>query len=103
MAMSVLQIRLDENLKNQVSALFERLGMDVSTAVRAFFRRALVENKLPFEMSEVPSATDQEGIRLMNALHEAQRLAYENGVANLSEEEIEAEIKAARAERNKNK
>ena len=103
MAMSVLQIRLDENLKNQVSALFERLGMDVSTAVRAFFRRALVENKLPFEMNEVPSATDQDGIRLMNALHEAQRLAYENGVANLSEEEIEAEIKAARAERNKNK
>ena len=99
MAMSVLQIRLDENLKNQVSALFERLGMDVSTAVRAFFRRALVENKLPFEMNEVPSATDQDGIRLMNALHETQRLAYENGVANLSEEEIEAEIKAARRER----
>ena len=53
MAMSVLQIRLDENLKNQVSALFERLGMDVPTAVRAFFRRALVENKLPFEMKGI--------------------------------------------------
>ena len=98
MAMSVLQIRLDENLKNQVSALFERLGMDVPTAVRAFFRRALVENKLPFEMNEVPSATNQDGENLLNLLHEAQRLAYENGVANLSEEEIEAEIKAARAE-----
>ena len=103
MVMSVLQIRLDENLKNQVSALFERLGMDVPTAVCAFFRRVLVENKLPFEMSEVPSATNQDGIRLMNALREAQRLAYKNGVANLSEEEIEAEIKAARAERKMNK
>ena len=46
---------------------------------------------------------NQDGIRLLDALHEAQRLAYENGVANLSEEEIEAEIKAARAERKKNK
>lgn len=41
---------------------------------------------------------NQDGIRLLDALHEAQRLAYENGVANLSEEEIEAEIKAARRE-----
>ena len=104
MAMSVLQIRLDENLKNQVSALFERLGMDVPTAVRAFFRRALVENKLPFEMNEVPPATNQDGENLLSLLHKAQRLAYENGVANLSEEEIEAEIKATRAEmRNKKK
>ena len=46
---------------------------------------------------------NQDGIRLLDALHKAQRLAYENGVANLSEEEIEAEIKAARAERKKNK
>ena len=47
---------------------------------------------------------NQDGIRLLDALHEAQRLAYENGVANLSEEEIEAEIKATRAEmRNKKK
>lgn len=91
-------------MKNQVSALFERLGMDVPTAVRAFFRRALVENKLPFEMNEVPSATNQDGENLLSLLHKAQRLAYENGVANLSEEEIEAEIKATRAEmRNKKK
>ena len=59
----------------------------------------LVENKLPFDINDVPSATDQDGENLLNLLHEAQRLAYENGVANLSEEEIEAEIKAARRER----
>ena len=39
--------------------------------------------------------------RLLAALHEAQRQAHENGVDNLTEEEIEAEIKAARAERKK--
>lgn len=38
---------------------------------------------------------------LLAALHEAQRQAHENGVDNLTEEEIEAEIKAARAERKK--
>ena len=38
---------------------------------------------------------------LLAALHEAQRQAHEHGVDNLTEEEIEAEIKAARAERKK--
>ena len=45
--------------------------------------------------------TKQDGLNLLAALHEAQRQAHENGVDNLTEEEIEAEIKAARAERKK--
>ena len=49
----------------------------------------------------MPSPTKQDGINLLKALHAAQEQAYKNGVANLSEEEIEAEIKAARAERKK--
>ena len=39
---------------------------------------------------------------ILSALRESQRLAYENGVANMSEDEIEAEIKAVRAERRGN-
>ena len=48
-----------------------------------------------------PTPTKQDGLNLLAALHEAQRQAHENGVDNLTEEEIEAEIKAARAERRK--
>lgn len=48
-----------------------------------------------------PTPTKQDGLNLLAALHEAQRQAHEHGVDNLSEEEIEAEIKAARAERKK--
>ena len=101
MPMSVLQIRIEEDLKKQVSDLFESLGMDIPTAVRIFFKRALVENGIPFEVKGMPSPTKQDGINLLNALHAAQEQAYKNGVANLSEEEIEAEIKAARMERKK--
>ena len=101
MPMSVLQIRIEEDLKKQVSDLFESLGMDIPTAVRIFFKRALVENGIPFEVKGMPSPTKQDGLNLLAALHEAQRQAHEHGVDNLSEEEIEAEIKAARAERKK--
>ena len=38
MPMSVLQIRIEDDLKKQVSDLFESLGMDIPTAVRIFFQ-----------------------------------------------------------------
>lgn len=65
------------------------------------FLNVITPSTLPNVISDDKAPYDVYG--LWGALHEAQRLAYENGVANLSEEEIEAEIKAARAERNKNK
>ena len=101
MAMSILQIRVDENLKNEVSDLFERLGMDIPTAVRIFFKRAIIEKGLPFDVNEIPSTTMQDSSRLMQALYALNDEAHKNGTVGMSEEEIEAEIKAARAERKK--
>lgn len=100
MAMSVLQIRLEEDLKNEVSALFDRLGMDIPTAVRIFFKRAVAERGLPFEVKEKKLSDDEiESDRLLVALRKAGEMAEKNGAADMTEEEIEAEIKAARAER----
>ena len=69
MAMSILQIRVDESLKNEANDLFERLGKDIPTAVRIFFKRAIIEKRLPFYVSEIPSTTAQDNSRLMQALH----------------------------------
>ncbi len=38
-AQSLIQIRVDRPLKDDVSALFASLGIDMSTAVRMFFQR----------------------------------------------------------------
>ena len=97
MPMAVLQIRLEESLKNDVSALFDRLGMDIPTAVRIFFKRALVENGLPFEVKSKPCTPN--GAALLAALRELNEEAKAAGSIGMSEEEIEAEISAARAER----
>ena len=99
MAMSILQLRVDENLKNEVSDLFERLGMDIPTAVRIFFKRAIIEKGLPFDVNEIPSTTAQDSSRLMQALYALNEEAHKNGTAGMSEEEIEAEIKAVRHSR----
>ncbi|MCR5028318.1 MAG: type II toxin-antitoxin system RelB/DinJ family antitoxin [Fibrobacter sp.] len=60
MATTVLQVRMDEDLKNEASELFEKLGLDIPTAIRIFFKRAVTEKGIPFELRE-PSATYDAG------------------------------------------
>ena len=63
------------------------------------FMNTITPNKGNLMVNDNSAVYDPTG--LWAALHEAQRQAHENGVDNLTEEEIEAEIKAARAERKK--
>lgn len=63
------------------------------------FMNVITPNKGNHMVNDNSAVYDPTG--LLAALHEAQRQAHEHGVDNLSEEEIEAEIKAARAERKK--
>lgn len=63
------------------------------------FMDVIAPNKGNFMVNDNSAVYDPSG--LLAALHEAQRQAHEHGVDNLSEEEIETEIKAARAERKK--
>lgn len=63
------------------------------------FMNVITPNKGNHMVNDNSAVYDPTG--LLAALHEAQRQAHEHGVDNLSEEEIEAEIKAARMERKK--
>lgn len=45
-----LTLRMEPELKAQAAALFESLGMDLSTATGIFYRQALRCHGLPFEV-----------------------------------------------------
>ncbi len=62
MATTVLQVRMDEDLKNEASELFEKLGLDIPTAIRIFFKRAVTEKGIPFELRE-PTAIYNAGVK----------------------------------------
>ena len=91
MSTSTLQIRIDDSLKEQAIALFDRLGLDLPTAVRMFLKKAVSENGVPFELKDTPRISTK-GLDVLLALNEE---AIRNGVAGMSEEEIEKEISNA--------
>jgi DNA-damage-inducible protein J len=45
-----INIRTDSEVKQNAQKLFERLGLDMTTAVNMFLRQAINKNTLPFEI-----------------------------------------------------
>ena len=50
-AQSLIQIRVDRPVKEEVSEIFSSLGLDMSTAVRMFFQRCRLEKGIPFSLT----------------------------------------------------
>ena len=98
MASSLVQIRLDDELKAEATALYEALGIDLNTAVRMFIKRSVMVNGIPFSMT-LPE-NEYKAHRAVRAMQEISAASKSNGLADMSLEEINAEINAARAERN---
>lgn len=97
MSTSLLQVRVEDSLKIEAAQVFERLGIDTSTAVRMFLKRAVMENGIPFKMTLPKTPYNAErGYRALVELGEASEL---NGASNISFDEIESEINASRQER----
>jgi DNA-damage-inducible protein J len=44
-------VRIDKNLKASAENLFERLGLNMTTAFNVFLRKAVEENAIPFAVS----------------------------------------------------
>lgn len=94
MASSVIQIRVDEQLRNDATELYERLGIDLPTAVRMFMKRSLMVNGIPFSMT-LPKKKENDSKALM-AMREIQESAEKNGLSEMTLDEINAEIAEAR-------
>ena len=98
MATSVLQVRIDDNLREQASAVYEKMGIDLSVAVRIFLKQSVIENGLPSNMT---LASQRELVieRGVRAIERMQEESERNGNCNITLDEINSEISAARAER----
>lgn len=50
MATTLLQVRIDAEIKKEADALFNELGLDTSTAIRVFIKQALKKRAIPFSI-----------------------------------------------------
>lgn len=64
MASTNINIRMDADLKRQFEAFCADIGMSMTTAFNVFAKKAVRENRIPFEISgDVPNAETIEAIQ----------------------------------------
>lgn len=94
MANSLIQLRVDDKLKTEATDIFEKLGMDLSTAIRIFLTRSVEERGIPFAMKLGTDSYKAE--TAVKAMREMSKTVEANGIADMTLDEINAEISAAR-------
>lgn len=88
MASSVMQVRIDDELKAQASAVYDELGLDLPTAIRMFLKRSVVVGGVPFSMT-LPKQ-DYKAERAVRAMQSLSDAAQKNGTAGMTLDEINA-------------
>ena len=95
--MTILQIRVDEELKNQAMMVYNELGIDISTAVRIFLKKSVIVGGMPFDVR-----MDESTLKAVLAVDKMRSISEENGNSEMTLSDINEEINLARKER-KNK
>lgn len=91
----LIQFRADKDLKQEVTEIYESLGMDLPTALRMFMHKSKMVRGVPFDV-RLPDDTVTRA-EAMKAFDDLRMQA--KGLPEMTLEEINAEISASRAER----
>ena len=94
MANALIQFRMSEEEKQQAALILDRIGLNTSVYLRMCMLRLIQENGIPFSMKISKEA--KEGLLALREMGEA---AKKNGISEMTLDEINAEIAAARKEK----
>ena len=83
MAQTMVNFRMDENLKRGMEQACKELGMSISTAFTIFATKVSREKRIPFDVAVDPFFSDANMNRLRKAIADV-----ESGKAKLTEHEL---------------
>lgn len=97
MATSIVQFRIDDELNNEATALYDRLGIDLSTAMRMFLKRSVAVNGIPFSM--ILPKENYSINKALEFMEEINKSVEAAGIVDMSLDDINTEIVLYRKER----
>jgi len=89
-----LNVKIDRTIKKDADYIASAMGMTLSTAINIFVRQMVYEKAIPFKVQVV----DNEAAQFHKLLDDMRASAAVRGF--MSDDEINAEIQATRAEMN---
>ena len=89
------QIQIYENLAQKATDIFSNIGLDLQSAVQLFLNRSIKARGIPFPM-RLPDKREERADEAVMAMIKMSRMAEEAGIADMTLDEINAEIDAVR-------
>lgn len=88
-----MNIKVDADVRDAAKNIFGQMGLDMTTAVNMFLLAAIREKGIPFALTTVPKASDEQIIEMLaNKLRNAE--AQEQAGQMRSFDDFAAELKA---------
>lgn len=95
MANILCQIQIDKNLAQKATDVFSSIGLDLQSAVQLFLKRSVQAQGIPFSM-RISDKREESTDEAITAMINMSRMAEEAGIANMTLDEINAEIDSVR-------
>lgn len=92
---ALYQIQIDNNLAQKATEIFSLIGLDLQSAVQIFLKRSVQARGIPFSM-RLPDQKEESADEAIMAMIKMSRMAEEAGIADMTLDEINAEIDAVR-------
>ena len=96
MAQTAFTVRMDADIKKRFDELCEDFGMSANTALNLFARTVVKQERIPFDVISEQKALEE---RAWAAIDKIRAQSAQNGVSEMTLEEINEEIRLARQER----
>ena len=96
MAQVAMTVRLDSDVKIKFDRLCQEFGMSANTAFNVFVNAVIRNKRIPFTIEAGQEMSSQQ--RAINAIESMRAKAQATGVDELPLDEINEEIRLARAE-----
>ncbi len=80
--MSNIQIRIDEKEKKEAKAIFNKLGLDMSSAIKLFIRQTTLRKGLPFLLTTENGLSLEDEAVIIKASSEARKNKNVSGSMN---------------------
>ena len=98
MAQATFSVRMEKGLKEQFDTLCKEFGMNASSAINVFARAVVRERRIPFEIYSPQKNVTRKSA--MQAFNDLRKQAKQNGISDMTIDEINEEISRARKEAN---
>ena len=93
MGQTAFTVRMDTEVKKKFDELCKDFGMSANTAFNMFARAVIKQERIPFDVESEKQAKLQ---RAWEAIERMRASAAANGIADMSMEEIDEEIRLCR-------